>query len=106
MAFTVLVLVMGIFSQAMGLAGRMMNRSIDVSEDYHQLAGDYFLKKEGKLGSSETPVSLKFNRVTKDGKETGEVFTMKVIVQTYEKTGENRGTEISLYEVKRAVSEH
>lgn len=98
-AFVILVLLMGIFSQAMSLAGRMMNRSKETIEKYHQLAGDYFLEKTDSV--SEDPTVLIFKRVTKDGKETGDGFTVQAKVRTHMKTV-GGSTEIQLYEVESA----
>lgn len=41
-AFAVLVLIMGIFSQALSLAGNMLGRSDHTLENSHQLAGNYY----------------------------------------------------------------
>lgn len=98
-AFAVLVLLMGIFSQAMGLAGRMMNRSSDTLEQYHQLAGEYFLDKA--VISSENITTLDFNRVTKDGKVTGDGFSLQVKVRTCTRNVDGGSSTIGLYEVER-----
>lgn len=95
-AFVVLVLLMGIFSQALGLSGRMMNRSSDMQEEYRELAGDYYLDRLG-TGESKTPsVTLRFKRVTKDGNPTGDGFSMKAEIRTYTKGG------VSLFDVRHA----
>ncbi len=101
-AFVILVLLMGIFSQAMGLAGRMMNRSTDTLEKYHQLAGDYFLNSADSF--DEEPAMLEFRRVTKDGSGTGEGFAVQAKVRTYKKSAGGGSEEIRLYEVESAVN--
>ncbi|MEW4414676.1 hypothetical protein [Clostridium sp. AN503] len=100
-AFVILVLFMGIFSQAMGLAGRMMNRSTDTMVKYHQLAGDYFLEKADSV--SEDATVLKFKRVTKDGADTGDGFEVQAKVRTHTKSVAGGSSEIRLYEVENAV---
>lgn len=42
-AFTVLILIMGIFSQSMSMAGRMLNKSEDTLMNNRELAGQYYL---------------------------------------------------------------
>lgn len=53
-AFSVLILIMGIFSQAMTLAGRMMGRSEDTLENYRELAGGYYLERGSVVDISES----------------------------------------------------
>lgn len=98
-AFTVLLLFMGIFSQAMSMAGRMTNRSMVVMEEYHQLAGDYYLEDVDLAVSGEgSKVNLEFRRVTRDGTETGDGFSMDAQVRVYRNAEKN----IALYEVRNA----
>lgn len=101
-AFVILVLLMGIFSQSMGLAGRMMNRSTDTLEQYHQLAGAYFLDKSDEV--SEVSTGLVFKRVTKDGKETGDGFALQAKVRTYTKATGGGRSEVRLYEIENAAT--
>lgn len=44
-AFTVLVLIIGIFSRSLTMAGRMLNRSDDTLMNSRELAGQYYLGK-------------------------------------------------------------
>lgn len=53
-AFTVLVLIIGIFSQAMGMAGRMLNRSDDTLMNNRELAGQYYLGEADQESSVKT----------------------------------------------------
>ena len=100
-AFTILVLLMAMFSQAMGLAGRMMNRSSETLKTYHQLAGDYFLERADGTGD-EIPTAFSFKRVTKNGQDTGDGFTISGKVRTYTKGTDTGPSRISLYEVEYA----
>lgn len=62
-AFTILVLIMGMFSQALSMAGNMMNRAYKTLEVNRQLAGDYYLEKAagGSQGfSDKKKLSWKF----------------------------------------------
>ncbi|MDD3253173.1 MAG: hypothetical protein PHV18_11500 [Lachnospiraceae bacterium] len=65
-AFTVLVLIMGIFSQAMALTGRMLGKSGDTLAGYRDLAGDYYLSSG--TGKDET---LHFELVTGGSSSAG-----------------------------------
>lgn len=75
-AFAVLMVIMAIFSQAMGLTGRMMNRSDDVLEGYRNLAGSYYLDR---ISPTETPVSMKFTPMKK-----GDVFEIEAMQRTFQ----------------------
>lgn len=46
-AFFILIIILGIFSQAMQISGIMMVRSDDTLERYRNLAGSYYLEGEG-----------------------------------------------------------
>lgn len=53
-AFTVLVLIIGIFSRSMTIAGRMLNRSDDTLMNNRELAGQYYLGEAEKESSVKT----------------------------------------------------
>lgn len=102
-AFAVLVLLMAMFSQAMGLAGRMMNQSIGTMEGYHDLAGRYYLDE---LSADSEDVTLSFYRVDKDGNRIGEGpdgFHLEVKVVTHSGT-DGTGKDLTLYEITDATS--
>lgn len=46
-AFVVLLLIMGMFSQALSLAGTMLGRADHTLEQNRQLAGDYYQDEDG-----------------------------------------------------------
>ena len=81
MSFVILILALGIFSQAMNLAGRMVGRSNDTLKNYRDLAGGYYLEKEDAVEiETSQDKSLTFTRVS----ET-EGFTIQVKTKTYTK---------------------
>lgn len=73
-AFTVLVLVMGIFSQALTLAGRMMNRADDTMDKSHELVKEYYM---GELSEHSDTKTLEFKT------DNGESFTVEGTIRRF-----------------------
>lgn len=82
-AFTVLILIMGIFSQAMGMAGRMLNRSEDTLVNNRNLAGQYYLGK----AALESRKNITFKFVEESG--SGSSFTLDGALAVYRGTAED-----------------
>lgn len=94
-AFAVLILIMGIFSQAMGLAGRMLQRSDDTLENYRELAGDYYLER--RAPEDREAVTMTFKRLSGSVEE----FSVTVDIRTYEKPDCGKLSEV-VYETTAA----
>lgn len=63
--FVVLVLIMGIFSQAMNLAGRMVGKSNDTLTNYRNLAGGYYLENSEVVDITESEKkSMTFTQIS------------------------------------------
>lgn len=90
-AFTVLILIMGIFSQAMSLTGRMLGRTEDTLVKYRELAGEYYLERNNTVEMTESGTkSITFTRTT-----GGEGFSFEVKTRTYkEKDGNGQLVEV------------
>lgn len=88
-AFTVLILIMGIFSQAMSLTGRMLGRTEDTLVKYRELAGGYYLEKDETVEMTESGLkTMQIKQIV--GQTAGsEAFSVQVKTRTYK---ENDGT--------------
>lgn len=95
-AFSVLILIMGIFSQAMSLAGRMLKRSDDTLVKYRELAGDYYLEETDKFDIDVTEKNMVFRRSSGGSEE----FSIPVKVRIHqEKDGSGKLAEV-VYETE------
>lgn len=101
-AFVVLILIMGIFSQAMSLAGRMLGQSDHRLEDSRELAGGYYLDDTETADiSAPQEKTMAFQR-TSGGSEG---FSVQVKLKTYtKKDGGGKLVEI-VRETTEAASE-
>lgn len=85
-AFVILILIMGIFSQSMNLAGKMIGRSNDTLTNYRELARGYYLEDSGIVETEESGnKSMTLTRTSGDTEE----FTIQVKIKTYTKTEGN-----------------
>lgn len=85
-AFVILILIMGIFSQSMNLAGKMIGRSNDTLTNYRELARGYYLEDSGIVETEESGnKSMTLTRTSGDTEE----FTIQVKTKTYTKTEGN-----------------
>lgn len=80
-AFAVLILIMGIFSQALSMAGRMFGHSNQILMDYRELAREYYIDSDGQSdGTAEMPEILEFENI----KNKADRIDLSVIVREYE----------------------
>lgn len=78
--FVILVLIMGIFSQAMNLTGRMVGKSNDTLTDYRNLAGGYYLENSEVVDIMESEKkSMTFTQISGDKGS----FSIPVKTKTY-----------------------
>lgn len=78
--FVILVLILGIFSQAMNLAGRMVGKSNDTLTAYRDLAGGYYLENREVVDITESEKkSMTFTQIP--GEKEG--FSIPVKTKTY-----------------------
>lgn len=83
-AFAVLVLILGIFSQAMGLTQRMMIRAGDTLSEARSLARDYYLGEETPDHTQD--VGLTFHlRSGSDSISSLDSFEIDATIRTYER---------------------
>lgn len=74
-AFAVLVLTLGIFSQALSLAGNMAVQADARLEQAHELAGAYYLQREAPETGSATLIF--------EGRD-GTTFQMEAVLRKYD----------------------
>lgn len=79
-AFTVLVLIMGIFSRALSISGNMLARSEDMMVSNRRQVGDYYLDK---AAFQEKNVTLTFTE------KKGNSFQVKAILREYDHLSED-----------------
>lgn len=84
-AFSVLLLIFGLFSQAMGLTERMMIRADQTMEKSRELAKGYYLSEEGDLTSS--PITLEFELTSDSRLSNRQSFKIKANRRQYESDG-------------------
>lgn len=76
----ILVLIMGVFSQAMNLAGRMIGKSNDTLMNYRNLAGGYYMEDGTIVDITESEKKdMTITRIP----ENGECFSVQVRTKTY-----------------------
>lgn len=92
-AFAVLILIMGIFSQAMAMTARMMNRADWVLENSREFAGDYYLDKD-TLETAEVETGLSFRLSEHSGLKNRQPFSIPAKLRRFSKG------EWSIYDVE------
>lgn len=78
-AFTILILIMGMFSQALAMSGRMAGRSTEELQEARDLAGDYYLEKFPADSSQHTKLEFRCDK-------NGEQFEIPADIRKYSNT--------------------